>query len=95
MPLRFSNDTITPQESVKVLGVILDKRLIIQAHITKVANKATYVCIALRSIKGLRPNQARQVYRSCVIPITDYAASTWYGIGKEGTAKLLKPLEKI
>jgi hypothetical protein len=74
--LRFGNDSITPQISVKVLGVILDKRLTIQAHITKVANMATYACIALRSIRGLRPNQARQIYRGCVIPIMDYAAST-------------------
>jgi hypothetical protein len=86
---------ITPQGSVKVLGVTLDKKLTMQAHIAKVADKATYACIALRSIKGLRPNQTRQIYRSCVTSMIDYAASTWYGTGKEGMAKLLKPLEKI
>jgi hypothetical protein len=86
---------ITPQGSVKVLGVTLDKKLTMQAHIAKVADKATYACIALRSIKGLRPNQTRQIYRSCVTPTIDYAASTWYGLGKEGMAKILKPLEKI
>lgn len=92
--LYFGNDEIKPQESVKVLGVILDKRLTMHQHVTKVANKATYACIALRSIKGVRPAQARQLYRSCVLPIVDYAASTWYGPGKQGTTKLVKTLEK-
>ena len=77
-----------------MLGVILDKRLTMHQHVTKVANKATYACIALRSIKGVRPAQARQLYRSCVLPIVDYAASTWYGPGKQGTTKLVKTLEK-
>jgi ribonuclease HI len=79
---------------VKVLGVILDKRLTMHQHVTKVANEATYACIALRSIKGVRPAQARQLYRSCVLPIVDYAAFTWYGPGKPGTTKLIKTLEK-
>jgi hypothetical protein len=75
-PLRFGNDEILPQDNVKLLGVTLDKRLSMRPHITKVVNKATYACISLQSIKGLRPNQARQIYRSCVLPIVDYAAST-------------------
>jgi ribonuclease HI len=53
-----------------------------------------YACITLQRIKGLRPNQARQVYRSCVVPIMDYAASTWYGTSKKGTKTLLRPLIK-
>lgn len=93
-PLYFGNDEIKPQDCVKVLGVILDKKLTMHPHVTNVAKKATYACIALRSIKGVRPAQARQLYRSCVLPILDYAASTWYGPGKTGTTKLIKTLEK-
>lgn len=95
LPLRFGNDVITPQRSVKVLGVTLDKKLTMTTHITKVANKAMYACISLQSIKGLRPNQMRQIYRSCVTPIVDYAASTWYSPDRIGQTKLLRPLEKI
>jgi hypothetical protein len=79
---------------VKVLGVVLDKRLKMYPHVRNVANKATYACIAVRSIKGVRPTQARQLYRSCVLPILNCAASTWYGPGKTGTIKLVKTLEK-
>jgi hypothetical protein len=64
-------------------------------HITKVVNKATYACISFQSIKGLRPNQARQIYRSCVLPIVDYAASTWYGTGRKGQKELLQSLGKV
>lgn len=92
--LYFGSDEIKPQEYVKVLGVTLDKRLTMYQHVSKVANKATYACIALRGIKGVRPAQARQLYRSCVLPIIDYAASTWYGPGKGGITKLIKMLEK-
>jgi hypothetical protein len=84
-----------PQRSVKVLGVTLDKRLTMTTHITKVANKAMYACISLQSIKGLRPNQMRQIYSSCVTPIMDYAASTWYSTDRTGQTKLLRPLEKV
>ncbi|PSK37231.1 hypothetical protein B9Z65_1973 [Elsinoe australis] len=57
-PLYFGNDEIKPQDCVKVLGVILDKKLTMHPHVTNVAKKATYACIALRSIKGVRPAQA-------------------------------------
>jgi hypothetical protein len=92
--LYFGNDEIKPQESEKMLGVILDKKLTMHPHVTKVANKAAYTCIALRSIRGVRPAQTRQLYESCVLPTVDYAVSTWYGPGKEGTTKLIKTLEK-
>jgi hypothetical protein len=94
-PLRFGNDEILPQDNVKLLGVTLDKRLSMRPHITKVVNKATYACISFQSIKGLRPNQARQIYRSCVLPIVDYAASTWYGTGRKGQKELLQSLGKV
>jgi len=74
--ITFRNDTIMPQSTVKMLGVTLDKKLNMQMHVTKIANKAMYACIATQRLKGLRPNQARQIYRSCIILIMDYAAST-------------------
>lgn len=37
----------------------------------------------------------RQLFCSCVLPITDYAASAWYGPGKGSVVRLLNALEKV
>jgi ribonuclease HI len=37
----------------------------------------------------------RQLFRSCVLPIIDYAASTWFGPGKRGTVRLCYALGKV
>ena len=37
----------------------------------------------------------RQLFRSCVLPIIDYAASAWYGLGKPGVVRLTHALEKV
>ena len=37
----------------------------------------------------------RQLFRSCVLPIIDYAASTWFGPGHRGTIRLCNKLDKV
>lgn len=37
----------------------------------------------------------RQLYQATVTPITDYAASTWYGPGRLGVGKLVRHLERV
>ena len=37
----------------------------------------------------------RQLFRSCVLPIVDYAASAWFGPGKRGTVRLCHALGKV
>jgi len=37
----------------------------------------------------------RQLFRSCVLPIIDYAISAWYGPGKPGVVRLTHALEKV
>lgn len=86
---------ILPQQSVKVLGVTLDKKLAMDEHLSRVINKGTRACLSLQAIKGTRPAQMRQLFRSCVLPVTDYAASAWYGPGKVGACRLVKSLEKV
>ncbi|KAI6882193.1 hypothetical protein KC363_g5597 [Hortaea werneckii] len=95
LPLNFQGTEIHPQESLKVLGVTLDTRLKMDTHISKVTAKALGKCIALQSVKGLRPRQMRQLYWACVIPTVDYAASAWYGPKKWGTEGLLHRLGQV
>jgi hypothetical protein len=55
--------------------VVLDKKLAIEEHIIRVVQKGTAVCLSLQAIKGIRPAQIRQLFRSYILLITDYAAS--------------------
>lgn len=86
---------IHPYESVKILGVTLDTKLRMDTHISKVVVRAMAECIALQSVKGLRPRQMRQLYKACVVPTMDYAASAWFGPGKMGTEGILNRLGQV
>jgi hypothetical protein len=37
----------------------------------------------------------RQLFRSCVLPIIDYAALAWFGLGQRGTTRLCNQLDKV
>jgi hypothetical protein len=91
----FEDTAILPQSSVKVLGVVLDKRLSMDEHISRVTTRGIQACLSLQAIKGVRPVQMRQLFRSCVLPIIDYAASAWFGLGKAGVVKLVHSLQKV
>ena len=93
--LNFQGTEIYPQESVKILGVTLDTKLRMDTHISKATTKALGKCIALQSVKGLRPRQMRQLYKACVVPTMDYAASAWFGPGKRGTERLLNQFRQV
>jgi hypothetical protein len=75
--------------------VVLDKRLAMDEHIARVVQKGTSACLSLQVIKGTRPAQMRQLFRSCVLPIIDYVASVWYGPRKPGVARLTHALERV
>jgi hypothetical protein len=94
-PLHFGGKATSPQQSVKVLGVVLDKKLAIDEHIVRAIQKGTTACLSLQAIKGTGLAQMRQLFRSCILPITDYAASAWYGLGKPGVIRLVHALEKV
>jgi hypothetical protein len=93
--VQFGDTTILPQGSVKVLGVTLNKKLAMDEQLSRVITKGTRACFSLQAIKGTRPAQMRQLFRSCVLPIIDYAASAWYGPGKAGVVRLTHALEKV
>jgi hypothetical protein len=86
---------ICPKESLKILGVTLDTKLRMDTHISKVVVRAMSKCIALQSVKGLRLMQMRQLYKVCVVPIMDYAALAWFGLGKMGTEGILNQLSQV
>lgn len=75
MPLTMEGATILLKDKVKLLGVILDEKLIFKDHIVeKAAYKGTVAALALKRLKALRPKTARQLFISTVTAVTDYAS---------------------
>jgi ribonuclease HI len=64
-------------------------------HISKVTIEGFKAFLSLQAIKHVRPTQMRQLLLSWVLPIIDYAASTWFGPGKRGTVRLCHALGKV
>lgn len=69
------------KESVKYLGVIIDKRLSWNLHIEKVINKARAVFYTIRRMFqttwGLSTKMVRWLYTAMVRPIITYGAIVW------------------
>jgi hypothetical protein len=78
LPLSFQGKEIYLKENVKILGVILDTKLRMDTHISKVSVRALVRYLALHSVKGIRPRQIRQLYKAYIVPTIDYAASAWF-----------------
>ena len=54
-PLRLFAKNIEARDEVKILGVILDAKLHMKAHIDRVVQAATKKCLAIRRLRELRP----------------------------------------
>ena len=76
---------IVPRETVKVLGVYLDKHLRMSEHVQKASQRAKVQAMALSTLRGLRPAAMRQLYMSTVASKLDYAAPIWYQAEKQGS----------
>lgn len=93
--LRFLGSEIRPQDKIKILGVVLDKKLKMTAHIDKIVTSATQKCLASGRLRGIRPRQMRQLHRAVVDTTIDYAAPTWHARGRLGVAGHISRLERI
>lgn len=93
--LVFGGKTIAPKASVKILGVTLDSRLSMNEHVSKAVAKAIGKCMALRTIRGVRPAQMRQLYMAAVVPTLEYAASTWHAPSRNGVKRHVVALERV
>ena len=93
--LEFGSSQIHPQSEIKVLGVTLDSKLKMTGHVAQKTAKAMRACFGLQRLKGLRPAQMRQLYRSVVLPIVDYAALAWYAHDYRGSSPKLQLLNQV
>eukprot|EP00136_Aspergillus_niger_P005212 XP_001395701.2 reverse transcriptase [Aspergillus niger CBS 513.88] len=76
--IRMNGQVIQPADTAKLLGVIFDKELRWKEHVQRAVQRASKVNIALSGLRHLRPEQMRQLYQACVLPVLDYASTVWH-----------------
>ena len=78
-------------DSVKSLGVYIDKHLNWSIHIEKISKK---IASAIGALKRIRPyvttDTAIQVYRALIQPYFDYCCSVWDGLNQTLNCKIQK-----
>lgn len=87
------------QDSIKLLGVILDEKLLFQKHLTHIITKATLIFQKLilycRPTWGAHPENIRTIYNQVIQPIITYAAGIWgHVVRKKCAAKKLLGLQR-
>jgi hypothetical protein len=76
----MNGKSIKPSRTAKLLGVTFDQELRWKKHIQQAVKRATKVNIAL-----VRPEQMRQLYQACVVPVVDYTLTVWHNPLKDKT----------
>jgi endonuclease/exonuclease/phosphatase family metal-dependent hydrolase len=88
--------TIRAANIIRWLGFFLDRRVSFKDHIRKMAIKGLSVIAGLKmlanTVRGLKVEHARILYKGCVVPILTYGSPIWYR--EHGCKTLIKPLEK-
>ena len=73
----------------------LNKELRFKAHLEDKAGKATKVALALRRLKGLQSKSVKQLAKSLVLPVADYASPIWYLLATQELRQLLQQVQRI
>jgi len=93
--LAMKGELIHPQEEVKVLGVVLDRKLRFKAHMARAAKKATNAALALKRLRGTSPKTARRLFTALVAPSMDYASPIWAGGASQKDIRTLNVAQRI
>jgi hypothetical protein len=87
--LRISDAAVKPSDTVKSLGVTLDRKLTFDHHVTAVCKASYFHIRALRHVRASLPDDvARTVACSVVGSRLDYCNSLYAGMTKENFTKL-------
>lgn len=88
----FNNQPVPWADSVRYLGVKLDKKLNFNLHIKEVCNKANQVLCQLYPIfnkyNRLNIKNKSLIYKVCIRPILTYACPVWSNISKNNIKTL-------
>ena len=82
-------------EKVELLGVTIDKKLKLDAHVAKICRRVSQQVAVLRRMKKMLPFETRmKLYQSFIVPHFNYCAETWNFCSKSATTKLEKLNER-
>lgn len=91
--VRFAGTTVMESESVKNLGVTMDKHLTFQKHVTRVVSKCTGSLLALNHVKHVLPVQTvKPIVTSLVVSTLRYCLSIYGTCGVTERRRLQKVL---
>ena len=74
----FKGQEIKSAETAKLLGIILDSKLSWNQHVAHATTKGKTAALALKRLKGLRPQTARQLFLATGAPTMDYGSPIWF-----------------
>ena len=78
------------QESMKILGITLDKMLTFKDHISGQLKKACAKSAALRRVRRFVPTEVTiSLYNSFVLPHLEYCSSLFLGVGNVQASRLV------
>ena len=76
--VRFGSDTVSPSQSVRVLGVTIDSCLAWEAHVTSVVQRCNMILVGLARMRNRVPKDTkRMLVESLVFPHIRYCISVW------------------
>jgi hypothetical protein len=76
-PIIIKGEVVTPKETAKILGVIMDSKLRYKQHIARAATNGLLAAMALKRLRMVSPSTARQLFAATVAPVVDYASNIW------------------
>lgn len=94
-PYTIKGESIKPQESAKILGVILDRELRYKQHVARAASRGLNAALALKRLKMMSPKTARQLFIATVAPVVDYASNVWMHARRTNALAVLNRVQKI
>ena len=93
--LQINGVEVIPSNEIKILGVVLDSRLVYRSHIAKATKKGVRSALALKRLRNLRPEVARQLYKATVTSKTDYASIIWAPNASLSSLSALERVQRI
>ena len=89
---KLNNEALTCENMIKYLGVTIDNKLTFGQHIQEKCKNATTILNILRRNLYFAPRTVKsKAYKSCVLPILEYASSCW----SPSSQKLSNTLEMV
>ena len=91
MTIKLDGSEINKVETVKSLGVHIDKHLSWSVHIEKITKKIASAIGALKHVRSfITTKTAVQIYQALIQPHFDYCCSVWDNLGETLSNKMQK-----